>query len=129
MVAGVPAVNGVVAADRREDSRPTQTELPQRDLIGVLASDGVAGLEPVVVGAGRQQVADAEVTGLQPLATRSVPVPVLVSVDPATAVSELAALRTSIWALGVSNVPPPARTLNVCWLSASASAGKRTVPV
>jgi hypothetical protein len=63
------------------------------------------------------------------LAIRSVPTPVFVSTEPAGAVSELAALRISICPAGVSNVPPRAPRVKLCWLRALASAGKRAVPV
>ena len=81
VLAGVPAVDGVVAA--RATTGPAARPRPSsqiatrsvsssasRTVVLILGRRGVAGLEPVVVGVGRQQVADAEVAGGQPLRPR-----------------------------------------------------------
>jgi len=69
-VALVPPLGGLGPAEPGEHPHPAEAEF-EGDLLDLrIAGVGVAGHQPGVVRRGRQQVAGAEVTRLQPLAPR-----------------------------------------------------------
>ena len=70
MRAVVPALRRRLATGAREHLRPAQPDLARDLLDGGVVGGDVAGHEPLVAVGGGQQVADAEVTGADPLLPR-----------------------------------------------------------